>query len=314
MYDVIIIGAGPAGLTAAIYAARRAMKTLVLSVDIGGQVTKTYDIENYPGFNLISGFELATKFKEQAEKFEAKIILEETKKIRVLKNGFSIKTNKDTYQARIVILAFGKKPRELGVPGEEKFKGRGVTYCATCDAPFFKNKTVVVVGGGNSALDAALLASKISKKVYLVHRREQFRGEQYLVDQIKKAKNIELVVKAGVREIKGEKTVESIILNGDREIKTDGVMIEVGYMVDRSLVDGLVELDSKNQIRVSAHQETSVPGIFAAGDLTPTPFKQIIISAGEGAKAALAAFDYLQKLEGKQGIIADWHKKTSSDR
>jgi len=307
MYDVIIIGGGPAGLSAAIYSSRRALKTLVISRDIGGQIAKTPDIENYPGVERISGVELANKFKTQAEKFGAKIIFEETTKVEKAKNNFIVKTLRNEYETKTVILASGKKPRELGVPGENEFKGRGVSYCATCDAPFFKNKTLAVVGGGNSALDAALLASKYCKKVYLIHRRDSFAGEQVLIDTVNFTKNIEVVFNNQVKEIKGEQVVKSVVLSDDKIIETDGVIVEIGFIVDHSLVEGLVDIDSKKQVVVNNIQETSVPGIFAAGDLTVTPYKQAVISAAEGAKAALSCYDYLQKLQGKRGILADWH-------
>lgn len=307
MYDVIIIGGGPAGLSAAIYSSRRALKTLVISRDIGGQIAKTPDIENYPGVEKISGVELANKFKTQAEKFGATIIFEETTKIEKTEDKFSVKTLRNEYEAKTVILASGKKPRELDVPGENEFKGRGVSYCATCDAPFFKNKTLAVVGGGNSALDAALLASKYCKKVYLIHRRDSFAGEQVLIDTVNFTKNIEVVFNSQIKEIKGEQVVKSVVLSDDKIIETDGVIVEVGFIVDHSLVEGLVDIDSKKQVVVNNIQETSVPGIFAAGDLTTTPYKQAIISAAEGAKAALSCYDYLQKLQGKRGILADWH-------
>lgn len=309
MYDVIIIGGGPAGLTAAIYASRRALKTLVLSADIGGQAVKTFDIENYPGFISITGPELALKFKEQAEKTGAQILVQPVNKLNVNSDGtFSVQTREAAYQSKSIILAFGKKPRHLEVPGEEEFQGRGVTYCATCDAPFFRNKTVVVVGGGNSALDAAILCAKIAAKVYLIHRREDFRAEQHLIDQVDAAPNIEKVLNSEIANINGAGVVKSITLKDGRNIATDGVIVEVGYVVDRALVQDLLDLDEQNQVVVDpVHQTTTVPGIFAAGDLTPTPYKQIIISCGEGAKAALSAFDYLQKITGRRGITADWH-------
>lgn len=307
MYDVIIVGAGPAGLTAAIYASRRSLSTLVLSTDIGGQVVKTYDIENYPGFLSTTGLDLIIKFKEQALKFGAKIENREVKKIESKNNIFAVSTSANTYETKSVILAFGKKPKELCVPGEEEFKGRGISYCATCDAPFYKGKDVAVVGGGNSALDAALLLSKYSNKIYIIHRSPEFRGEQHLVNQVKGNPNIEVIFNSEISEIKGNKVVNSVLLKSGREIPVDGIMVEIGYIVDRKLVEGLVSIDQNNQVIVDERQQTSVPGIFAAGDLTQTPFKQVIVSAGEGAKAALSAFDYIQKLEGKKGIIADWH-------
>lgn len=307
IYDVIIIGAGPAGLSAAIYASRRAMKTLVLSSDIGGQAAKTLDIENYPGVDKISGIELSNKFREQAERFGSTIIIDEAKEITPQDGIFKVKTSTGEFTTKSIILAYGKKPRELGIPGEQEFKGRGVTYCATCDAPFFKNRDVIIVGGGNSALDAAILTSKIANKVYLVHRGPEFRGEQYLIDKVKEAENIEILFNEELVEIKGEGVVKSATLKSEKEITANGVMVEVGYIVDRSLTTGLVDHDERNQVIVDELQKTSVPGIFAAGDVTPTPYKQVVISASEGAKAALSAFDYLQRLQGKRGVVADWH-------
>lgn len=306
IYDIIIIGGGPAGLSAALYASRRAMKTLVISRDIGGQIAKTPEIENYPGVDKISGIKLALKFKEQAEKFGAKIIFEETSKIVKQKDKFVVETLRNKYESRGVILASGKKPRELGVKGENEFKGRGVSYCATCDVPFFKNKVLAVVGGGNSALDATLLASKVCSKVYLIHRRDSFVGEQVLISKVKSTKNIEIIYNEEVMEICGDKVVKSLKLKSSKEILTDGIIVEVGFIVDHSLVQGLVKLDAKNQVLINNIQETSTPGIFAAGDLTKTPYKQIIISAAEGVKAALSCYDYIQRLEGKRGIFADW--------
>ena len=311
MYDTIVIGAGPAGLTAALYASRRLLKTLLLSRDLGGQAAKTFDIENYPGFTKISGIELAKKMKEQAESFGTEFHYEETKEIVPTKEGFLIKTLNNEYKTKSVILAFGKQPRELGVPGEQEFKGRGVSYCATCDAPFYGGKTVVVVGGGNSALDGAILSSKIAKKIYLVHR-SSFSGEQIMIDRVKKIDNIEIIMPNNIKEIKGDKVVTGVLLESGKVLEADGVLIEVGYTVDRTLVNGLLDLNEKNQIITNITQETSVPGIFAAGDLTTTPYKQIVVAAGEGAKAALSAYDYIQRVEGKKGITGDWQKINKS--
>lgn len=307
MYDTIIIGAGPAGLTAALYASRRMLKTLLLSRDLGGQAAKTFDIENYPGFDQISGIELAKRIKEQAEKFGTEFHYEETTAIIPQDKAFVVKTLNKEYKAKTVILAFGKQPRELGVPGEQEFKGRGVSYCATCDAPFYGGKTVVVVGGGNSALDGAILSSKIAKKIYLVHR-SSFTGEQVMIDKVKKIDNIEIIMPDTIKEIRGDGKVQSVLLESGKVLEADGVLIEVGYSVDRTLVNDLLKLNERNQIVTTITQETSVPGIFAAGDLTTTPYKQIVVAAGEGAKAALSAYDYIQRIEGKKGIIGDWQK------
>lgn len=307
-YDTIIIGGGPAGLTAAIYASRRSLKTLMLTRDIGGQAAKTFDIENYPGILHTTGPDLAKTMKEQAESFKTEIKYEEVKEIIKTDNSFEIKTTNSSYQSKTIIIASGKKPRELNVPGEEEFKGKGVTYCATCDAPFFRNKTVVVVGGGNSALDAAILCSEISEKVYIVHRSE-LSGEQVMIDKIKASDKVEIVLPDEIETILGDQTVNKVKLKSGREITTDGVIVEVGYTIDSSLFENLVKVNEQKQIEVDLSQNTSVPGIFAAGDLTIAPYKQIVIAAGEGAKAALSAYDYIMKLEGKKGIMADWGSK-----
>lgn len=307
MYDTIIIGGGPAGLTAGIYAGRRSLKTLLVSRDIGGQAAKTFDIENYPGSDKVTGPELTQKFLAQAKKFGTEIKYEEVKKITPENDAFIVNTSSGDHQAKTIILASGKQPRELQVPGEEEFKGRGISYCATCDAPFFKNKTVAVIGGGNSALDAALLASKICQKVFLIHRKSDFTAENILVEKVKKSEKIELILSVNIKQFEGKEKLEQVVLDNGKTIKIDGAIIEIGYIVDRSLFENLVETTESGQIVIDNKQATSATGIFAAGDLTTTPFKQIVISAAEGAKAALSAYDYIQKQSGKRGIVADWH-------
>jgi len=307
MFDVVIIGGGPAGLSAAIYSCRRGMKTLVLTKDIGGQITKTTEIENYPGFEKISGVELAQKMFSQAKKFGAEIKFEGVLKINKAKNTFKIKAHNNNYEAKSVILAFGKSPRKIEVPGEDDFSGKGVSYCATCDAPFYKGKTLAIVGGGNSALDAALLAADFCKKVFLIHRRDQFSAEEIMVERVQKNKKIEILYNTEIKQINGDDKVNSIIVNDGKELPVDGILVEIGYVVDRSLAEGLVKIDDKNQIVVNNLQETNVTGIFAAGDLTQTPYKQIVISVGEGAKAALSCYNYIQAQYDSKKITNDWH-------
>jgi thioredoxin reductase (NADPH) len=319
-YDVIIVGGGPAGLTAGIYAARRNLKTLIITMTVGGQVLLPEKICNYPGFLSVGGMNFIKRVQKQAEKAGAQIILDEVKEILPQGKEYLVKTQTKEFLAKAVILAFGKKPRKLNVPGEEKFIGKGVSYCVTCDAPLFKNKTVAVVGGGNSALDAALLLSKYAKKVYLIHRREEFRGFESFVDEVKKKKNVEFLLGCIVIEIKGENLVKSILVKDLRseevkEIPVDGVFVEIGYEVDPNLVKNLVKLDEHNQIVVDQKCQTFYPdkdeirpGIFAAGDVTSNIFKQIVVAAGEGAKAALAAYNYLHGIEDSQ-IVGDWSKE-----
>ena len=297
-YDVIIIGGGPAGITAAIYTARRLLKTLIITKEPGGQVVKTPDIENYPGFELISGPELAQKFMSQAKKFGAEIMYDEVILLDQKNNEFIISGQKEKYRSKSLILAFGKVPRKLNIPGETEFKGRGISYCSTCDANFFKGKNVAVNGGGNSAFDAALLLSKTAKEVYLIHRRDEFTAEEVLIEKVKKAKNVEIITSATIEKIEGDQTVKSITIrhqNKDKKIKVDGLFIEIGYIVEDGLIKNFVKMDEKNQIIVGKDYKTSRPGVFAAGDLTNSYYKQIVISAGEGAIAALSAAKYLDE-------------------
>lgn len=304
MYDVIIIGAGPAGLTAAIYAARRALKVLVLAKEIGGQAVYASKVENYPGFNSISGFELMQKMHDQAKKLGAEIKLVAVGEIKKEGEIFKVKTKEENFEAKAIILSFGAVPKKLGVPNEEKFKGCGISYCATCDAPFYKNKIVAVVGGGNAALDAVILLSKFAKKVYLIHRREGFRAEEVRVNAVKELPNMEMILNAEVEAIGGDKTICSLItknvISGEkREIEVNGIFVEIGHIIESDFVRNLVGLDERGQIMINQKNETNVPGVFAAGDATTVPHKQIVIAAGEGAKAALSAYTYLQMIKNK---------------
>jgi len=310
MYDVIIVGAGSAGLAASIYASRRALKTLIISEDIGGQAITANHVENYPGFDLVTGAELMMKFKSQAQKFGAEFVTDEVMKIEKTGDKFVVNTNAKKFETNSVILSFGLSHRHLDVPGEEKLIGRGIAYCATCDAPLYKGKTTAVIGGGSSALDAALLLSKLCPKVYLIHRRDVFTGEAVLIDQVKQAKNIELVLNSEILEFIGENKLEKITVkdtSGEkREIEADGAFIEVGFIAKTDWLGDLVKLDEKKQVIINDKCETSIPGILAAGDITTIVYKQVVISAGEGAKAALSAYKYLQNKGLTRGASVDW--------
>lgn len=312
IYDVVIIGAGPAGLTAAIYTSRRAMKTLVISKDIGGQLSLTDDVENYPGFESIEGLSLSQKFQEQAAKTGSEFLFEEVTGLVKAEGGFLLTTMSDkNIKAKTVILAFGLTPRALDVPGEKELTGKGITYCATCDGPLYRGKTVVVVGGGNSALDAAEYLSKIAKRVYLLHRRGEFRGEQVLIDKVKATDNIEIIYNANTKEVKGQNKVEALVYTTtegqENEIEVEGVFIEIGHMAKTSWLSDIgVELTDRKEIKISVDNETNIKGIFAAGDITEITYKQAVISAGEGCKAALQAYRYLQ---GNKPLTPDWTPK-----
>lgn len=318
-YDVIVIGGASAGLTAAIYAARRAMKTLVITKNIGGQALETNRIENYPGFLAISGPNLMKRFQKQALRSGAEIVFDEVKELEESDSMFRVKTDTNEYMGKAIILAFGKTPKTLNVIGEKEFLGKGVSYCATCDLPLFKNKTIAVVGGGNSAFDAALYGSKITSKVYLIHRKSEFRAFEYLIESVKKRQNIEFVLNSVVKEIKGDNVVSSVVVEDvntkeTKELKVQGVFIEIGSEVKTDFIRNLVKLDENGHVVINNNCETFYPdsekirpGIFAAGDITITPFKQIVVSAGEGCKAALQAYNYLHKI--KPAFIADWVAK-----
>jgi len=300
MYDVIIIGAGPAGMTAAIYGVRREMKILIIGREIGGQIALASEIENYPGFESIKSFELIDRIKQQAINLGAELKVDEVKKIERIDDGtFVLYTSHDKFKAKTIIVAIGLSPRRLAVPGEIELNGHGISYCANCDGPLFRNKIVAVVGGGNSALDAAEVMSKIAEKVYLIHRRDEFRGFESLVDEVKARSNIELVTNVIMKSIEGTEKVEKIIVsnketNKEREITLDGVFIEVGRIANTDLVADFVDRNEKDQIIINKRGETKTPGLFAAGDVTDIEFKQITIAMGQATIAVLSAYQYIQ--------------------
>jgi alkyl hydroperoxide reductase subunit F len=302
MYDLMIIGGGPAGMTAAVYTARKKLTALLVSKDVGGQVNWTLGIENYMGYQIIEGPQLIKKFEEQVKQFPIDIkIGESVSSLSRISGGFEAKTEgSETYQAKAAIIVTGKRPRPLNVPGEEKLRGRGVTYCATCDGPLFADMKVAVIGGGNSALEAVDDMVKIAEHVYLVSLT-QLTGDQILVDRVKGAGNLTIFLEYEVVEITGEKLVDGIKIRNlktkqENGLEVGGVLIEIGLMPNSDLVKGVVALNRIGEIEVNCNNETSVPGLFAAGDVTSVPEKQIVVAAGEGAKAALQAHRYLQRL------------------
>ncbi len=317
VYDVIIVGAAAAGLTAAIYTARQAMSTLVIGKDVGGQALLTNDIQNYPGYDEIDGFTLTSKFEKQAKTFNAEIIYDEVRHISEEDGRFIVKTSSKQFRSLTVILAFGKTPRDLGVPGEEKFKGRGLSYCATCDGPLYRGKTVAVVGSAEYAVDAAVMLSDIAAKVYLVSNRDRPIGDKDLLTNLESRKNVVFLSNSNVKEVAGDQTVETVkILNtknssAKEEYRVDGVFVEMGHVARTDFVKDLVNLNNRREVIVDKECQTSRKGVFAAGDVTDIPFKQIIISAGQGSTAALTAYNYLQKLKGKSAIRGDWKSKKS---
>lgn len=297
-FDLIIIGAGPAGITAAVYAARKRMKFVVLTGDIGGQAAWSGDIENYTGYQFVTGPELVSKFEEHMRKYSIDSHEnEEVKEIEKSGSSIKVKTRKGEYQAKAVIIASGKVSRELGVPGEKEFKNKGVTYCATCDGPIFSGKDVAVIGGGNSALDAALQMIKIAKMVYVINNTDSLGGDAVMREKVQNAPNVRVLNGAKVTAVTGEKMVTGISVrtkSGEESIPVKGIFVEIG-LVPNSSFTGPVEKNERGEVRVNCKNETNIPGIFAAGDVTDVSEKQIIIAAGEGSKAALSAFKYINQ-------------------
>ena len=296
IYDLAIIGAGPAGITAAVYAARKKMNPLVITKDIGGQASLSGDIQNYTGYQFISGPELAIKFEEHMRKFNFEIEEnEEVKELISRKGTFLVKTDKDNYQAKTVIVASGKRSRELGVTGERKFRNKGLTYCATCDGPLFAGRDVAVIGGGNSALDAALQLIKIANHIYIINITDSLTGDGIMREKIRADDKVSIFNNSRVKEILGDSFVRAIKIEEDKEEKilaVQGIFVEIGLIPNSEFAPSL-EKNERKEIIVNQRNETNIPGIFAAGDVTNVPEKQIIIAAGEGAKAVLSAFRYL---------------------
>jgi thioredoxin reductase (NADPH) len=299
-YDLIIIGGGPAGLTAAVYAGRAAIKPLVLCGSMpGGQIASTNLVENYPGFPAgVNGFDLAMGFQQQAEHFGAEIVLEAASGLDLGQRPFLVKTRNETHQARTLILATGAFPRRLGIAGEREFFGRGVSTCATCDGFLFKDKRVVVIGGGDSAIDEGLFLCKFAREVVVVHRRDELRASKQLQERAFATPQMRFVWDSVAEEILGQETVTGVrvrnVKTDERKvIETNGVFVYVGLIPATRLFEGQVALDEAGYVITDDHQQTSVPGVFAAGDVQNSEFRQCVVAAGAGAVAAIQAERYL---------------------
>jgi len=302
IYDTIIIGSGPAGMTAAIFATRREMKTLVIGRELGGQIIWAGEIENYPGFKSIQNYDFIERLRDQTVACGAELKEAEVQKIEKIDDDtFKVITNKEEFLTKTIILTIGLSPRRLAVTGEIEFSGKGVSYCANCDGPLYKGKTVAVVGGGNAAFDAAEVLSKIASQVYLLHRNKEFKAFDAIVSEVSHRENIKMLSDVKIKEIAGTNKVEKIIYANNEnpevneEINLDGVFIEIGRIAHTDLVVDFVDRDEKNQLIVNNRMETKTPGIFAAGDVAnASEFKQISVATGQATIAALAAYKYLQ--------------------
>jgi alkyl hydroperoxide reductase subunit F len=307
LHDIIIVGGGPAGLTAAVYAARKMLDVLLVTQNIGGQALYSLDVENYMGYQFISGQDLMDRFEKQVEKYNVKKVFSDVKSVEKINDAFITRSEKgDEYRGKTVIIATGKKSRTLNAKGLDRLIGRGVSYCATCDAPFFMDMDVAVVGGGNSAITAAYELMNIARKVYLVNRSPLKADEIYL-EKIRDAPNIERLVGYELVEVTGDDALNSATLRNLSDgssvtLPVAGIFIEIGLIPNSAVVKDLVSLNKNDEIIVSCDCSTSLPGVFAAGDVTIVPEKQIIVAAGEGAKAAISAYKYLLK-EGEYAVI-----------
>jgi len=299
MYDIIIIGAGPAGLSSGIYASRLGKKTLILEkLNLGGQITISSEIENYPGIcEVKSGLEFMACWPKQAEKFGCEIKSEEAQKITMENGKWKIKTSTNEYTSKAVIVATGATPKKAGFEGEIEYTGKGVSYCAVCDGFFYRGKDVAVIGGGDTALEEALYLSKIVNKVYLIHRRDTFRAAPITQKKVFNTPNIEIIYNETVKKVIGKEFVEGIMLSSNKELKVDGVFVFVGMKVNNELVKDLVELNEWGEVKVDLNMKTTKDGLYAAGDIRENSIKQVIAAAGDGAIAAINACKYIDENE-----------------
>lgn len=302
--NLIIIGGGPGGLSASIYAARNGVAPLVLNgPEPGGQITTTSELENYPGFpNPIGGFELTQKMTEQAENFGVRLKYESAEDVDFSGDKFTVKTEMGEYIADSIIIATGAEPKTLGLDKEDSFRGNGVSYCATCDAAFFRNKEVAIVGGGDTALWESTFLAKFASKVYILHRRDKFRGAKILGDRVKAKENIEILWNTEVKELKGEKKLKGLRIfnnhtNEERDLDVNGLFVAIGHQPRTECLKGQIELDDYGYIVADKKQHTNIPGVFACGDVQDPDYRQVVIAAGSGAKAAIEASEYIEEKE-----------------
>jgi len=299
VYDVLIIGAGPAGLTAAVYCARKMLKTMVLSENIGGQALESWAIENYMGYRMVTGEDLMKKFEEQIRSLDIRVELDHASAVSANNGLFDIKTVSDAvYRAKSIILTQGKRPRKLDVLGEERFIGRGISICSTCDGPLFKGKKVAVVGGGNSALQTAIEMSGIASSVTLIVR-SSIRADEAYTRALAEKPNITVHLTSRITALHGNQFLTGVTVQdsqgNEQEIDLDGVFVDIGWIPNTDFLGGFVQLNELREIITDQNCHTNVPGVFAAGDVTSVKSKQIIIAAGEGAKAALEVYEYIMR-------------------
>ena len=312
-FEIVIVGAGPAGLSAGIYVARQNVSCLIISKDLGGQMNLIPRLENYPGAIMTSGQILAKTLETQYLSFKGEIIYDTVEKIDESEGGFKIKTTRSEYRSKSVVLAPGKVPNMLGLENESDYFNKGIHYCTKCDAPFYQGRITASVGVGNYLLESGMLLSRMASKMYLILKGARLAGDKDLVAAIENNKNIEIVTQSSVKAISGNSVLQQITIvdssGAEKVLDVDALFIEMGSKINLDYVKHLVKINTKGEIEIESGGMTSHPAIFAAGDATTIPYKQIIVACGDGSNAGLSAFNYLEKLKGKPGVRADWKKQ-----
>jgi thioredoxin reductase len=312
-FEIVIVGAGPAGLSAGMYVARQNVSCLVISKDLGGQMNLIPKLENYPGTIMSSGQILAKTLETQYLSFKGEIVYDTVEKIDESEGGFKIKTTRSEYKAKAIVLAPGKVPNMLGVENESEYFNKGIHYCTKCDAPFYQGRITASVGVGSYLVESGLLLSRMASKMYLILKGSKLAGDKDLITTLENNKNIEIITQSSVKSISGNSTLQQITIvdssGAEKVLDVDALFIELGSKINLDYVKHLVKINTKGEIEIESGGMTSHPAIFAAGDATTIPYKQIIVACGDGSNAGLSAFNYLEKLKGKPGIRADWKKQ-----
>ena len=312
-FEIVIVGAGPAGLSAGIYIARQNVSCLVISKDLGGQMNLIPRLENYPGTIMSSGPILAKTLETQYLSFKGEMVYDTVEKIDESEDGFKIKTNRSEYKSKAIVLAPGKVPNMLGLENESQYYNKGIHYCTKCDAPFYQGKITASVGVGSYLVESGLLLSRMASKMYLIVKGSKLGGDKDLIATLENNKNIEIVTQSSVKAITGNSVLQQITIvdssGAEKELDVDGLFIEMGSKINLDFVKHLVKINTKGEIEIESGGMTSNPAIFAAGDATTIPYKQIVVACGDGSNAGLSAFNYLEKLKGKPGVRADWKKQ-----
>ena len=312
-FEIIIIGAGPAGLSAGIYIARQNVSCLIISKDLGGQMNLIPKLENYPGTIMSSGPILAKTLETQYLTFKGEMVYDTVENIDEVQDGLKIKTNRSEYTAKAVVLAPGKVPNMLGLENESEYYNKGIHYCTKCDAPFYQGKITASIGVGAYLLESGVLLSRLASKIYLIFKGGKLGGDKELIATIENNKNIELVPQSSVKSISGNGVLKHVTVvdssGVEKTLDVDGLFIEMGSKINLDFVKHLIKINTKGEIVIESGGMTSHPAIFAAGDATTIPYKQIVVACGDGSNAGLSAFNYVEKLKGRPGVRADWKKQ-----